>query len=91
MEIVPYEYYVDGSLDWLRVVRRIREAIDGSSIPRSRRLYVKSKMVIAVLPLDVRLYKDENGKLFVDEKDISNWDGFDEYERMFDKVSKNIK
>lgn len=78
--ITPYEYYVPGSLDWLRVVRRIREAKDGGGeIPESRRLYLVTKDVIAVMPVRMPLYKDEDGRLFVDREDLATWDEFERY------------
>lgn len=88
VEIVPYEYYVDG-LDWLRVVRRIDEAKDGSHVPESRRLYIMSKTVVSVIPDNIQLYKDEKGSVFIDEKDIVEWEEFDKYSNLF-VVSKNL-
>ncbi|WP_157895752.1 hypothetical protein [Thermococcus celer] len=82
--ITPYEYYVPGSLDWLRVVRRIREAKDGGEIPESRRLYLVTKDVIAVMPVRMPLYKDEDGRLFVDREDLATWDEFERYRGLFE-------
>lgn len=84
MEVIPYEYYIDDSLDWLRVVRRKKEAKNGEHIAKSRRKYLKSEWVIAILPLSIKLYKDSEGRLFVDEKDIVEWDDYEKYARMFE-------
>lgn len=55
----------------------------GSKIPKRERLYVLSTSLVSVLPLDIKLYRDEKDKVFVREEDVKKWKGFKKWEEHF--------
>lgn len=83
--IMPYEYVLEDSLDWIRALRRIKMAKKGKNIPKSKRLYLKDNILVSILPLEIKLYKDEQDRLFVVEEEVKKWDRYKELEDLFKK------
>ncbi|ASJ10141.1 hypothetical protein A3L12_01935 [Thermococcus sp. P6] len=86
--ILLQEYAVDGALDWLRTARRIRWSDNGKDVPEEERLYVRSQSLVSVMPVDMPLYHDEEGRIFVREDDIKRWERFERFRGMLTKRKK---
>ena len=86
MVIYTEGYFDDAERDWLRAMRMMKSAQYGAHVvPEERRLYVKDNDVFLYVP-DVPVYKDEEGKLFFDKKDLEGWKKLEKFKDMFEDV-----